>query len=100
MRTTSHHVLAARFLPQMFLAVVAALGFTLSAGVFPAAAVENEDCLDCHGAETPVIDAELFLETVHGENELACIDCHGDYDEDVHPDQEMAPVACGDCHDV
>jgi cytochrome b subunit of formate dehydrogenase len=65
----------------------------------PAAAVENEDCLDCHGTETPVIDAELFGKTVHGENDLACTDCHADWNEDEHPDQEMAPVNCGECHD-
>ena len=65
----------------------------------PASAIENEDCLDCHGVETPVIDAEIFIETVHGENELACTDCHSDFDEDLHPDQEMSLVSCGDCHD-
>jgi len=66
----------------------------------PAGAIENEDCLDCHGSETPVIDAELFLKTIHGENDLACTDCHSDFNEDQHPDQVMGKVHCGECHDV
>jgi cytochrome b subunit of formate dehydrogenase len=81
----------------VFSLVVAGLAVFLAGS--PAAAIENEDCLDCHGIEAPVIDAELFLKTVHGENDLACVDCHSDFDEEEHPDQVMAPVACGECHD-
>lgn len=89
------------FVSSLRAALPAALlaGLFAVVGVLPASAVENEDCLDCHGTETPVIDAELFTTTIHGQNDLACTDCHGDFDEDRHPDQDMATVTCGDCHD-
>jgi nitrate reductase gamma subunit len=63
-------------------------------------------CLDCHedadtfkelpGQKVPLqVEGEIFGETRHGH--LACTHCHSTVAHSPH--QEMAPLACGDCHD-
>jgi len=76
-----------------------------------AAAQELDDCLICHDDEemTKVrgervvslyIDLELYERSVHGREELTCVDCHEDLMglDDEH-DEELEPVDCAMCHD-
>ncbi len=79
-------------------------------------AVDNEECLDCHGdpdfsVELPdgktrslYVDPKKFKVSVHGSNDVACTDCHTDltelnYDNEVPHHTPAAFVNCGDCHD-
>jgi len=75
------------------------------------AALENEDCLACHGesdfavederGETVslYVDPELFESSSHGD--FSCTDCHGDLEELNHPGQEtpLEKVDCSVCHE-
>jgi len=62
----------------------------------PAGAMDNDDCISCHGEETPVVDYLLFEETVHGD--LDCTDCHEDIF-DIPHEGEIEVVVCANCHD-
>ena len=74
----------------------------------PAAAQENDECLECHslaemgedaGEDFPLIDEARFAASIHGDVE--CITCHADlegadvYDHDV----PLKRVDCGVCHE-
>jgi hypothetical protein len=68
-----------------------------------ALALEDADCLGCHGdADSGVgeflIDAERFDTTAHAA--IGCSACHPGID-DNHPDGSATPTrtSCGDCHD-
>ncbi|MCF6289939.1 MAG: cytochrome c3 family protein [Desulfobacterales bacterium] len=73
--------------------------------------MENSDCLECHGEDglstirdghevSLHVSAEGYSASVHGANEINCVDCHTDAS-DEHPDerQDLQPVDCGSCHD-
>ncbi len=71
-----------------------------------AAAQDTEDCVLCHedpdltgergGREISMhVDPEVFAASLHGG--FDCVDCHADIT-DVPHDDDLAPVACGDCH--
>lgn len=71
----------------------------------------NEDCLECHEDEemtmerggrevSAFVDIDKFNQSVHGIEELECIDCHPDADvEDFPHEDDLEPVFCGNCHD-
>lgn len=74
-----------------------------------ASALENGDCLDCHGEKdftttrgdkevSLYVDADVFSGSIHGENGIACVDCHADIEDIPHADR-LAPVDCAACHD-
>ncbi len=68
-----------------------------------------EDCLMCHEDRTlqgqrkgrtisVFVDAGKFSASVHGP--LGCVGCHADLEgKELPHDEELAPVACGNCHD-
>jgi len=79
-------------------------------------AIENSDCLDCHGEQDMVkelpngktlslyVNAEKFAASVHNQNDIACTDCHSSItelneEEDVPHMVPVPPVVCADCHD-
>ena len=77
-----------------------------------ASAMENSECLECHGEEGLTAsrdghEVSLFVNqavyglSVHGENGISCNECHADVT-DKHPDeqQRLETVDCSGCHDV
>ena len=79
-------------------------------------AIENSDCLECHGDESFTkegpngkevslyVDEAKFAASVHGQNDVACVDCHSDIeklneDEDVPHPVPLKPVDCSQCHE-
>lgn len=72
-------------------------------------AVESSECLDCHGdpeavPERVYVNPKKFEASVHGQNGIACTDCHSDieelnYENEVPHPVPVAPVNCTDCHD-
>ncbi len=79
-------------------------------------AVENSECLDCHGDPEMVkelpngktislyVNPKKFEASVHGQNGIACTDCHSDieelnYEKEVPHPVPVASVDCTDCHD-
>jgi hypothetical protein len=97
---------------------VAVMGFSGSAraeaaGSEPAkaeaatASPSNDECLGCHanpvdrssGRAIPAV-GEAFAESVHGQSNLNCVDCHADLQgKDLpHPDKLAKPV-CASCHE-
>ncbi|MBW2619419.1 MAG: hypothetical protein JRC92_11150, partial [Deltaproteobacteria bacterium] len=74
--------------------------------LLPASALAqaDEDCLGCHQASSTVsvrqVNGAEFQASVHGQAELACLDCHLVSDQASHQElAEVTPVACGECHD-
>jgi cytochrome b subunit of formate dehydrogenase len=76
-----------------------------------ASAMENSECLECHGEEDLTasrdghevsffVNQDVYAVSVHGANEVACNECHGDVTDD-HPDeqQHLEKVDCSGCHD-
>ena len=63
------------------------------------AQISNADCLECHGEADaePHVNAELFLRSVHADNE--CTSCHDDVEDAMH-DTPLKKVNCSDCHDI
>jgi cytochrome b subunit of formate dehydrogenase len=73
----------------------------------PAQALEDSDCLICHGdpsanveradgsVRSLYVDEEMYKATVHGD--AGCVSCHFEIDELPHL-PELEPVACGICH--
>jgi cytochrome b subunit of formate dehydrogenase len=74
-------------------------------------AQEIDDCLMCHEDEeltkirgervvSLYIDLDEYTESVHGREDMTCIDCHADLDglEDEHA-EDLEPVDCSMCHD-
>lgn len=84
-------------------------------------ALENSQCMECHGDEELYrsgaedinksymsmqlfVDEERFNQSVHHANEIACVDCHADieelnFDEDVPHKVDLAPANCTSCHE-
>jgi hypothetical protein len=69
----------------------------------PAIAMEDEDCMECHG-DVDMVGDDLFIDgvkfntTMHAEE--GCIACHDVSDE--HPDDGLETsiaASCADCHD-
>ena len=74
-------------------------------------AMENSDCLGCHGEEgfsatrdghevSLFVSEEGFAGSIHGVNGVGCTECHVDAT-DSHPDvlPDLQPVDCSGCHD-
>lgn len=65
----------------------------------------DADCWVCHAGrgeeDAPKLDAEVYRRSSHGAE--GCVGCHQDVlDPDLaheEPDQDLAPVACGRCHE-
>lgn len=80
--------------------VLAILAFVLSgATVVLAQDFTSADCADCHtdsGGDPVEIDASQLVGSVH--EDLDCLDCHAAI-ADLPHDEDLAPVACGDCHE-
>ncbi|MDY0189870.1 MAG: cytochrome c3 family protein [Desulfuromonas sp.] len=57
-----------------------------------------ETCLECH---EDVVSSSAFMSSVHGQNEIACLDCHAIEDLAAHVDDGVlpGPVDCASCHD-
>jgi cytochrome b subunit of formate dehydrogenase len=84
------------------------MGLCLS-GALPAHAIEDGDCLLCHGnadfsvknadgtVRSLYVDKDLFAKSVHGE--AGCTLCHSDIKELPHP-EKLKPVNCAECHDA
>jgi len=85
----------------------------------PAAQMDNSDCLVCHSSPMFVtympsseklsltIDEDKFNKSVHGENKLACTDCHTDFTSFPHEDLKANSLrefsttyymTCKQCH--
>ncbi|RLD97844.1 MAG: hypothetical protein DRI91_04415, partial [Aquificota bacterium] len=79
-------------------------------------AIENSECLDCHGDPDMVkelpngktaslyVNPDKFAASVHGQNDIACTDCHSsitelNYEEEVPHPIKLEGVHCSDCHD-
>lgn len=69
----------------------------------------NDDCLVCHGdpetrranGQSLAVDAARFAQSVHGQLELTCVDCHADLATAELPHAEkLARVDCSSCHDT
>jgi cytochrome b subunit of formate dehydrogenase len=72
----------------------------------------SEDCMDCHEDEeltknegtrviSLYIDLAKYRQSIHGLEDMECIDCHQDLDgfEDWPHDDELEDVDCSMCHD-
>jgi nitrate/TMAO reductase-like tetraheme cytochrome c subunit len=67
----------------------------------------NETCLACHGDKDAqradgtsiAVAGAAFAQSVHGEMQLKCTDCHADVSvlKLPHP-EKLKPVACSNCH--
>jgi len=83
---------------------------------FPAYAIENDECMECHGDDTLMrnesegmkedlyIDYNRFKYSVHNINGITCVDCHSDieelnYDNEVPHPTSLAMVDCDGCHE-
>ncbi len=82
-----------------------AIIFAMSFTVQPATAMEDEDCLGCHGDKSILdsgdnlyIDPATFAATTHAA--VGCTSCHESVSDD-HPDDGVKPsrAQCGECHD-
>ncbi len=82
-----------------------------------ASAIENSECMECHGDESLVrtksqginsslfVDQKAFQYSVHNINGIQCVDCHADIqelaaDQDVPHSLDVAPVNCAGCHEA
>jgi len=63
----------------------------------PAADVGGFDaCKDCHnGKDAPAVEIDAFARSVHGENGIACTDCHAGYAMGPH-EGELAALSAAD----
>lgn len=69
----------------------------------------DEDCLACHEdpdlktdqGESLFVDSEKYLDSIHGQAGLSCIDCHSDLKdiEDYPHPEKLKRVSCSDCHE-
>ncbi len=77
-----------------------------------ALAQSNQDCMDCHEDDeltknvgtrvvSLYIDYEKYQKSIHGKEDMSCVDCHQDLDgfEDFPHEDELEPVECEMCHD-
>ncbi len=82
-----------------------------------ARAIENSDCLECHGDssltrtasqgtnDSLFVDQKGFQYSVHNLNGISCVDCHVEIttlemDNEVPHGLALAPVECGGCHEA
>lgn len=87
------------------------------AAVSGASAIDNGECLECHGDESLTrqgsegansslyVDQKTFQYSVHNLNGIGCVDCHADIAtldsaQDVPHSLTLAPVNCGSCHEA
>jgi hypothetical protein len=97
------------------LAMLAALAFSQPAFAQSKAAAEaapppdpNETCLMCHaeGAKSESgkaigVNAAMFADSVHGQMQFKCTDCHTDVSADKLPHEpKLKPADCASCHDA
>jgi len=77
------------------------------AAAAPATSPSNDECLGCHGNSLdrskgraiPAI-GEVFAESVHGQINLNCVDCHADLQgKDLPHDDKLAKPVCSTCHE-
>lgn len=81
-----------------------------------AAAINNSECMDCHGdaslargasqgmKNSLFVDFSKFKYSLHNINGVTCVDCHADIKEldtskDVPHSTQLAPVQCAKCHE-
>jgi len=79
-------------------------------------AIENSECFECHADESLTkelpggkvlslyVNEEKFNLSVHGQNDISCVDCHSDiselnYEKEVPHSVPLAPVDCSACHE-
>jgi thiosulfate reductase cytochrome b subunit len=91
--------------------LMAGLVLALLANPGMVAAQTADDCLDCHDDEeltknvgTRVIslhvDIDQYRNSIHGLEDLECIDCHADLEDfDGDHEEELEDVDCTMCHD-
>jgi len=77
----------------------------------PSHAQTADDCLDCHDDEdltkntegkviSLFVDIDAYRASIHGVEELECIDCHLDLEDfDGDHEEELEAVDCTMCHD-
>jgi cytochrome b subunit of formate dehydrogenase len=107
MRPPSRHnflLLLAGFLAAFFLSSLPPLSSLVEAQ-------EIDDCMMCHedeeltkvrdGREVSLFfDLSAYERSIHGQEELVCIDCHADLDgADFPHEEELELVDCSLCHD-
>jgi len=74
-----------------------------------AQAQSDDDCFDCHDDQSLTknesgqiislfVDRNGYTGSIHGQNDLACTDCHDAIDDLPH-ETELGPVDCAVCHD-
>jgi len=90
----------------LFFVLTVSLMLMTGIGMRAAEAMENEDCLGCHGdsyiieegGQRLFIDQSRFDTTAHAD--VGCTTCHESVTED-HPDDGNVPskASCSDCHD-
>ncbi|MCX6640832.1 MAG: cytochrome b/b6 domain-containing protein [bacterium] len=89
--------------PLLLYAALALLILTL-----PVSAVENQDCLTCHGekgfagstGQSLFVDMAQFSKSAHGKADLSCIDCHQDLAtiQDYPHQYPLRRAQCSPCH--
>ncbi len=71
------------------------------------ASPSNDECLGCHsnavdrsnGRAIPAV-SDTFPDSVHGQINLNCIDCHADLkDKDLPHTEKLAKPTCSECHE-
>lgn len=85
----------------------------LASLVFPfavaAQADPNEACLMCHAdasakstaGKSIAVDAKVFGQSVHGQMQFKCTDCHTDVSAEKLPHEpKLAPANCASCHET
>lgn len=92
------------------IAAILCLGSIASRGTLAATAATpsiNETCLACHGdkdakradGSSIAVEGAIFAQSVHGQMQLKCTDCHSDVSAQKLPHPEkLKPVACANCH--
>ena len=82
-----------------------------------ASAIENSECMECHGDESLArtksqginsslfVDQKAFQYSVHNINGIQCVDCHADIaelaaDQEVPHSLDLTPVNCTGCHEA
>ncbi len=61
-----------------------------------AAPMLAQECIDCH---EDALQMDEFNRSVHTRNEIACTDCHGDFDVTDEGHDTPPVVNCSNCHD-
>ncbi|MCP4293003.1 MAG: hypothetical protein GY780_14350 [bacterium] len=97
---------------QFFLTFLMMAILTIGVSAPKVCAQSNDDCMDCHDDEEETknvdgevislyVDLERFEHSIHGQEDMSCIDCHEDLDgfDDFPHDEELEPVSCENCHD-